>query len=98
MTTFDPVFSKAQIATYQKQIEEKMPPFPVSADGDTNPHVLSLTTAGGPAGLLLNFQTDKGLVKLYCNPAVAYQLLVNIGHANSQTPWWNDRSEFITKD
>ena len=94
----EPSYSKAQIAKFQKQIEENLPPFPTSADGDANPHVLSLTTAGGPAGLLLNFQTDRGLVKLYCNPAVAWQLMVNIAHANSQTPWWNDGSDFITKD
>jgi hypothetical protein len=98
MTKFDPVFTKAQIAKFQNQIEENIPPFPVSTDRDTNPHVRSLTTAGGPAGLLLNFQTDKGLVKLYCNPAVAWQLMVNIIHANTQTPWWDEKGIFLTKD
>jgi hypothetical protein len=97
MTELEPIFTLEKLADFAADIEKHMPPFPVSEDGMHNPQVLSLTTAGGPAGLLLNLQTDNGLVKLYLNPVVAKQLAVNIFHANTQTPWWDNKGEFITK-
>jgi hypothetical protein len=97
MTELEPIFTLEELADFSADIEKHMPPFPVSEDGMHNPQVLSLTTAGGPAGLLLYLQTDKGLVKLYCNPVVAKQIVLNIVHANSQTPWWDGQGDFITK-
>ena len=89
-------FTSDQLADFEEAMQRLAPPFPVARGfADAKP-IVSVSTMGTPAGLLLNVRYDDGsLASFYLNPVVVLDLLTRIMGAARKSEWWDENVDLI---
>lgn len=92
-------FTQAELDAMEKTLFERAPAMPTTADADRATRVVSMTSAGGPAGFLLNLQADDGKARMfYLNPVLVRHLLSVIAGASEASKWWGPDLKLIPND
>ena len=92
-------FTRKQIEEMEAQRVAQAPRYPTSMDAHTAPAPVSFTSAGGDAGMLINFRASTGQEQIiFLNPVLAKQLFINISLAADVGKWWDDNLELIPSD
>ena len=89
-------FTSEQIADMEEAMQRLAPPFPVARGIADAKSVVSVSSMGVSAGLLLNARFDDGsLANFYINPVVALDLLTRIMGVARKGEWWDENVDLI---
>src|SRR5690348_14074877 len=89
-------FTSEQISELEEAMQRLAPPFPVARGFADAKSIVSLSSMGVPAGLLLNARFEDGtLANFYLNPVVALDLLTRIMGVARKGEWWDENVDLI---